>query len=254
MKPKFIFILFISLNMILCASPQKKIEKARMKDPQYQYNMGLFYLNSGNVDEAIKYLNTALSLNPRYDVALYSLGLAYSMKGNVEEAIKKYQACLKINPNLADAHNLLGTAYEERGLLDKAEQEFRIAIADANYRSKELSFYNLAKLYAAKNKFDEALVYAEKALEMKNNFPMGYNLKGMILEKLSRYKEAIESYEKALVYLAKDKDVDISYNLAVAYFKNDELSKAKAIFMTIYLRVTDIEMKKKIDEYLKIIK
>ena len=225
-----------------------------MKDPQYQYNMGLFYLNSGNINEAIKYLNAAISLNPRYDVALYSLGLAYSMKGNFEEAIRRCEACLKINPNLADAHNLLGTAYEEKGLLDKAEQEFRVAIADANYRSKELAYYNLAKLYTVKNKLDEALLYADKSVEIKNNFPMGYNLKGMILEKLSRYKEAIENYEKALVYIAKDKDVDISFNLAVAYFNNNEPSKAKAIFMSIYSRVTDTEMKKKIDDYLKMIK
>jgi len=254
MKLKFIFILFVSLNLILCASSQKKIEKERMKDPKYQYNMGAFYLNSGNVDEAIKYFNNALSLNPRYDDALCSLGLAYSMKGNFEEAIKKYQACLKVNPNYAEAHNFLGTAYQQRGLLDKAEQEFRIAIADANYRSKELPYYNLAGLYVEKTKLEEALVYVEKAIEIKNNFPMGYNLKGMILEKLSRYKEAIESYEKALVYIAKDKDVDISYNLAVSYFKNNELNKAKAIFISIYPRVMNIEMKKKIDEYLKLIK
>jgi len=254
MKSKFIFILFICLNFILCASSQQKIDESRKKDPRYQYNMGLFYLNSGNIDEAIKYLNAALSLDPRYAVALYSLGLAYSMKGNFDEAINKYQACLKINPNLTDAHNLLGTVYEQKGLLDKAEQEFRVAIADTSYRSKELAYYNLAKLYVEKNKLDEALVYTDKSIEIKNNFPMGYNLKGMILEKLSRYKEAIETYEKALVYLAKDKDVDISYNLAVAYFKNNEFSKAKAIFMNIYSRVTDIETKKKIDEYLRMIK
>ena len=254
MKPKFIFILFISLNLILCASAQKKIEKARMKDPQYQYNMGIFYLNGGNVDEAMKYLNAALALNPRYDVALYSLGLAYSMKGNFEEAIKKYQACLKVNPGLTDAHNLLGTAYQEMGLLDKAEEEFRTAIADANYRLKEIPYYNLAKLYMAKNKPDEALLYIEKAIETKINFPMGYNLKGMILEKLSRYNEAIESYQNGLKYIVKGKDVDISFNLAVAYFKNNELSKAREIFMNIYPRVTDTEMKKKIDEYLRMIK
>jgi len=254
MKPKFIFIFIISLSLIFCASSQTKIERARKKDPKYQYNMGLFYLNSGNIDEAVKYFNAALSLNPRYDVAFYSLGLAYSMKGNFEEAVKNYQTCLKLNPSLADAHNLMGTAYQEMGLLDKAEQEFKIAIADANYRLKELPYYNLAKLYAAKNNFDEALVYAEKSIEMKNNFSMGYNLKGMILENLSRYKEAIESYEKALVYIAKDKDVDIHFNLAVAYFKNNELSKAKELFMNIYSRVTDAEMKKKIDEYLRTIK
>jgi len=252
MKLKFIGLLFILLSLVFCASTQKKIEKARMKDPQYQYNMGLFHLNRNNPDEAIRYFNSALALNPRYDLALNALGLAYSMKGNFEEAVRQYQNCININPALTEVHNNLGTAYQEMGLIDKAEQEFRVAISDVNYRSKELPYYNLARLYLEQGKVEEALSYIERSIEINKSFRMGYNLRGNILERLSRYEEAIESYKTALKNL--EGDVDISFNLAVAYFKNNELSKAKEIFEKIYPRVSDLEIKKKIDEYLRMIK
>ncbi|NIN91577.1 tetratricopeptide repeat protein, partial [bacterium] len=164
MRYKLIFIIFICLNFILCASPQKKIEDARNKDPQYQYNMALFYLNQGNVDEAIRYLNRAIELRPRYDLALYALGLAHSMNGKFEESVKNLQNCLKINPTLTDAHNALGAVYQEMGQLDKAEEEFKTAILDENYTSKDNSYYNLARIYLTKGNLQEALNNVEKAL------------------------------------------------------------------------------------------
>jgi outer membrane protein assembly factor BamD (BamD/ComL family) len=52
-------VLFILLACFVgCASSQKKIEEARAKDPRYQYSLGVFYLNAGKADEAIRYLST----------------------------------------------------------------------------------------------------------------------------------------------------------------------------------------------------
>jgi len=252
MRVKLTVIIFICLNMLLCASPQKKVEKARAKDPVYQCNMGLFYLNEGNIDEAIKYLNRALSFNRRYALALNSLGLAHSMKGNFAESVKYFQECIAVNPSLTEAHNYLGTVYQEMGFVDKAEKEFRIAALDENYKSRELPYYNLARLYVLRDKVQEALGYVEKSIEIKSSFRMAHNLKGVILERQLKFSEAIKSYKKALKNL--EGDVDINFNLAVAYFKNNEFSKAKEIFEKINRRVTDLEMKEKIDRYLRMIK
>ncbi len=254
MKYKLIGILFICLNLIFCASAQKKFERAQQNDPQYQYNMAIFYLNAGNVDEAIRHLKATLALNNRYDLAYNALGLAYSMKGNFESAVEQYQNCLRINPAFTEAHNNMGTAYQEMGLIDNAMQEFRIAISDQNYRTKELPYYNMARLYLIQDKVEDALWYVEKSIEFNKKFTMGYNFKGVILEKLGKYEEAIECYESALTNIAKEKDVDINFNLAVAYFKNNEFKKAKEIFEKIYIRATDPEMKKEIDRYLRMIK
>lgn len=252
MRYKTFLIILICLNLALCASPQKKIQKSREKNPQHQYNMGLFHINEGNIDEAIKYLNKALSLKPDYDHALTALGLAYSMKGDFQESIKYLKKSLSINPSLTEAHNYLGVAYQELGLLDEAEREFRIAIMDQNYTSRFLPYYNLARLCFTKNILDQAMEYINNAIELNRTFHMAHNLKGLILEKQLKYKEAIESYKKALKNL--EQDVDISFNLGVAYFKNNEFSKAREIFEKIYQRVTDSNMKTQINKYLDIIK
>lgn len=253
-KPGIIFLL--SLSLIFCASPLKKIQEARKTDPEYQYNMGLFHLNEGNIDQAIKYLKISLTLKPNNDLALCSLGVAYSMKGDLEQSINYYKSCIKVNPSLTEAHNFLGTVYQEMGFVDQADREYRIAIADRKFKSRHLPFYNLAKLYVTKNNIKEALVYVEEALKIYGNFTMAYNLKGNILERLNRLPDAIDSYLRALDRLTpegRDQDVNINFNLAVAHFKNNEYSKAKDIFERIYLKVTDLEMKDKIDRYLRII-
>jgi superkiller protein 3 len=257
MRYKLVLIVFICLNFILCASTQKKIEDARNNDPQYQYNMGLFYLNEGVVDEAIKYLKRALELNPRYDLALYAIGLSYSMNGNLEESVKHLQNCLKVNPTLTDAHNALGAIYQEMGQLDQAENEFRIAISDESYKAKDNSYYNLARIYMTKGDLKEALNNVEKALGINRRMVMAHNLKGIIYEGLNEFENAIESYKVALETLredAREKDVDINFNLAVAYFKNNEFDKAKEIFLKISSRIADPAKKAEIDQYLKMIK
>jgi tetratricopeptide (TPR) repeat protein len=248
----------------VCASSQKKIEKAKENDPEYQYNLGLFYLREGNLDEAIRYINKALALKPEYDNALCTLGLAYSMKGEFQASINYLKQCLNINPRLTEAHNYLGVAYQQLGFLDEAEKEFRIAILDPNYQSKELPYYNLARIYFSKDKLEDALQYVNMSLTINKNFRLAHNMKGMILEKQLNYAGAIESYKLALKNLQADSSagsnlavdyyVTINFNLGVAYFKNDELQKAKEIFTKIYPRVTDAEMRLKIDQYLKIIK
>lgn len=257
MRYKLIFIIFICLNFIICASAQKKIEDARNNDLQYQYNMGLFYLNQGIVDEAIKYLNRVLELNPRYDLALYALGLSHSMNGNFEESLKHLQNCLKINSTLTDARNALGAIYQEMGLLDQAEKEFRIAISDENYTSKDNSYYNLARIYMTKGNLKEALNHVERAIGINSRMVMALNLRGIIYEGLNDFEKAIDSYRIALETLredAREKDVDINFNLAVTYFKNNEFDKAKEIFEKISARVTDTARKAEIDQYLKLIK
>jgi len=161
---KITLVIFISLSLILCASSQKKIEEARNKDPQYQYNLGLFYLNEGNIEEAIRYFNKALSLNPRYDLALNSIGMAYLMSAKFQDAVNYFEKCLEINPALTEAHNNLGVAYQEMGFIDQAEKEFRIALVDEKYKSKDLAYFNLARLYVIRERPQEALEYVEMAL------------------------------------------------------------------------------------------
>ncbi|MEA3420637.1 MAG: tetratricopeptide repeat protein [Acidobacteriota bacterium] len=252
MRLKTISILIICLNIIFCASSQKKIEQAREKDPRYQCNLGLVYLNNGKVDLAIDYFNKSLSLLPNYELALNAMGIAYSMKGNFEESAKYYEKCLKVNPSLTETHNYLGTAYQQMGFLDKAEEQFQQAAGNINYKSRELPYYNLARLYFLQDKPKKALEYIEKSLALNNTLVMALNLKGLINDKLENYEEAINCYNQALK-IAPD-DLNLNFNLAVAYYKNSQFKSARDIFELISAKTTDPEMKKKVEQFLNALK
>lgn len=235
-----------------CASSQQKLQQAREKDPQYQYNVGLFYLNNNNVDEAIRYLNKSLALNPRYHLALNALGLAQSMKGNLEEAVKLYLTCLEIAPNFSEARHNLGIVYQELGYVEKAEEAFLRVLEDPTYPTKELPYYNLARLSFLRDNPEKALFYVENAVKLNNRFHMGYNLRGLILESQGRLIEAIESFERAVKLVPED--VNYNFNLGEAYFKNGEFGRAAEVLEKISSLVVDPGMREKLDSYLKTIK
>jgi len=252
MKAKTFFIFLVSLSFIVCASSQKKIEESRRKDPRYQYNVGLVHLNRGNLNEAITYLNRALTLDPNYYMALNALGLAHFMKGNLQEATKHLQKGIAINPSFSEARNNLGMVYQEMGLLDKAQQEFRIAASDQNYPSRELPYYNLARLYLAQEKPEDALGYVVTALQFNKNLAMAHDLEGTIHEKLNQLEEAVES-RRAAVKL-DPLNLDFNFALAVALFKNSQHKEAEEIFTQLSAKATDPEMKDQIKQYLKLIR
>ena len=251
MRAKVLAVLSICATLAFCASSQAKIQRNQEKDPNYQYNLGLFYLNQSNVDEAVKYFVKALSLDTRFYLALNGLGLAHSMKGRLDESVKAYQKCLEINPRFTEAHNNLGTVYQEMNLLDKAEGEFKAALLDVGYQNRELPYLNLARLYVLQNRLDEALENVQKSIQIKPRLAMAHNLLGIIFEKRSSLDEAIASYAAAVKIVPED--VLFNYNLGVAYFKNGDYARAKEIFLKISGKIADAETKDTINRYLKII-
>ncbi len=252
MRYKIPLILILTFSLAFCASSEKSMAKKRATDPQYQYNVGLVYLQNGKYDEAIQYFKKSLSFRPNFDLALNAMGLAHFMKGEFQEAVTYFEKCLQVNPDFTEARNYLGSVYQEMGILDKAEQEYLRAIEDKKYKSRDLPYYNLARLYFTQGKDKEALELVEKSIALNDRMVMSLNLRGVILERLGRMGEAIASYNKALE-IAPD-DINLTYNLAVAFFKTDRRAEAKSLFEKIFPRVTDSEMKAKIEEYLKALK
>ena len=238
------------MTLVVCASPEKKIQKQREKDPRYQYNLGLFYLNNGKNEEAIKYFQKSLSLDKDFYLSYNGMGIAYLMMRELEKSAQYFERSLELNPTLTEAHNYLGTVYQELGHLEKAEQEWRTASADLNYKSRDLPYYNLARLYFGQNRFADALYYVQKSLEINRRLVMAINLKGVIYERLEDYEAAIESYKQGLKIA--EEDINLKFNLGVAYFKNNQFDEAKEMFNKIYT-LADLDMKRQIDGYMKII-
>jgi Tfp pilus assembly protein PilF len=251
MRAKAIVVLIICASLINCASKQVRIQKAREKDPKYQYNVGLFHLNQGNVEEAVKYFIKSLALDTRYYLAWNALGISHSMRGRLEESVQAYRKCLEINPQFTEAHNNLGTVYDRMGRLDLAETEWKTALLDPVFQSRELPYTNLARLYIQQDRLDEAFDSVQKAIEIQPRLAMAYNLRGQVYEKKNNLGEAVASYEAAVKIVPED--VLFNYNLGVASFKLTDYARAKAVFTKIRARATDTEMRDAISRYLRLI-
>lgn len=251
MRVRKIVVLAALICLASCASAQTKIQRAREKDPKYQYNLGLLYLNQSNVDEAMKYFFKTLSLDPKFYLAHNALGLSYSMKGQLDDAVKSYLRCLELNAQFTEARNNLGTVYQELNQLDKAEVEFRAALRDLTYQKRELPYFNLARLCYLQGRLDEALENVDKSLQIQPRLAMAHNLRGLVYEKRNELVLAVASYEQA-VKIVPD-DLLFGYNLAVAYFKTEDYTKSKELFLKIQGKITDAETRETVARYLRLI-
>lgn len=227
------------------------------KDPRYQYNLGLVYLNSrgaeeATLDRAISLFLKAVSLEAKYYLAYNALGLAYSMKGDLGPAAKFFEKCIEINPGFTEARNNLGSIYEALGFVDKAEAEYKKALVDETYVSRQLPLYNLARLAYRQDKWDQALEYVGRALRFDTRMAMAHNLKGLVLEKKEDLEGALASYEKA-GRLVPD-DMNFKLNLALALIKAGKAGQAREILEMVLQKTENSELRQKASEALKQLK
>ena len=87
-------------------------------------NLGVTYMNKGNLNEAVVTLKKALNLDPQNAGTYYNLGLVSDKMGKTDEAIGAYEKSIAINPGFASAYHNLGIAYFDKGLKPMAAECF----------------------------------------------------------------------------------------------------------------------------------
>lgn len=123
---------------------------------------------TGGTEEAIKYYEKALKVNPYFDIAWYNLGNIYLKKGNYQEARRCYQKTLEVRPTFAVAHSNLGCTYWAEGNLAEAIKEFSRAVRlNPNL---VIPRFNLARLYEATYDYGKALKQYRKVLAIDPKF------------------------------------------------------------------------------------
>lgn len=127
---------------------------------------------SGDVDEAIKFIDTILKDNPEDIEALNLMAIAYRIKNKPRKAEQILKKALKIDPYFPDTHYYLALLYYERGKYIRAIEEFYKAIenflptekdwiADA-YVGLGEAFFELGLTEDAKKAWKKALKYNPK--------------------------------------------------------------------------------------------
>ncbi len=246
---KILLISGLCFSLVFCASTQNNQKISKDRDPQYIYEKAVLSMNYNLIDEAIKYLHQAMSLEPQHFPSCYLLGVAYVKKENWLEARKFLEKAAELKPNESDPHSYLVSVYQNLGLIDKAIEEYKkIFEFDRNFNAS----FTLANYYFKKNELETALGYIEEAIIQNMQSTEAFNTQGAILSKLGRYPEAIISFQNAIHI--DPNNVIAGINLGVAYINTKELDNARQILTKFHSITQDQALKDKIKEYLDAIK
>ena len=182
---------------------------------------------SGEIEKSVAIYHSLLKNDFQRPTKLFNLGIAYSKLNQLKEAENAYREALRWKPKFIEAHNNLGEIFLRQGRLEEAEKELRLATELGP--DFALAFSNLGDLYLRLKQTVKARQSIERALELDPDLASAHNLMGNYWRQEGKLNEARDEYQKALKL---DPDYEKAwYNLGVIASDFGRWEEAKEFFL-----------------------
>jgi hypothetical protein len=146
-------------------------------------NIGLLHWSQNALDSALQQFNQAAQLYQKDGNAggmgsVYSnIGLVYKKDGQNERAIQFFQKALQAQLSLNDSLSIartygnLGMMYNIKEAVDTANRYYRVALTyfEGEPQGTATVFHNMALGWKHANRLDSALLYAQRALDLRKS-------------------------------------------------------------------------------------
>lgn len=186
--------------------------------------LGQFYLQQGQVNEAINQFKQAISLSAENSSSYANLGTAYYYLGENEHAMSNWKTSLKYQPD-AGVYSNLGSLYFQNSQFEDAITMFKHAIELVP--SFAIYWGNLADaLYFSENKenaeatYQQAIRLSEKNLTTNPKDVASLSTLALYYARTHQVSKA-ESYINQAFSLAPS-DVNVLYYAALVYFEIEQ--------------------------------
>src|ERR1043166_787696 len=90
-----------------------------------QNNLGIVFLQKGQLDEAISLLQSAVDLRPDNSPAHENLAKTLLQKGQVADALVHYRKLFELQPDNMEVHNIVGTVLVQQGQIKEGVEEWQ---------------------------------------------------------------------------------------------------------------------------------
>ena len=195
------FALFLAVVAASYTFSPRTAGQVAQADPAAQIQMANELFGSARYQEALDAYNLAIQSD---DTAL----VARARKGKIRTALRVAEFDLAraeaetLNESAgadAEAQTLLGDAMWGNGLFDEADVAYRSALATEPESSR--ARFGLARSLATRSRLDEALTESLQTATLAPQDPEVHALIGVIYERLNRYEEAADAYERYIALL-----------------------------------------------------
>jgi tetratricopeptide (TPR) repeat protein len=195
--------------------------EANPNDPKARTIVGLTYQRAGYVDMARAEYQKAWQLDRKFTDPLFLL-TALEMKNNPKAAGAITDQALQYLNNDGKALTRLGALMQLYRKYDLAEKLFRRAV-QLQPNSTELASARAFSL-VRQQKYNEAIVEADKALQLKGAYGAAFAAKGEALLALNHPREAEDALEQA--FHADPTDVHVNGLYTRALLRRDKFDQA----------------------------
>ncbi|MBK8812582.1 MAG: tetratricopeptide repeat protein [Acidobacteria bacterium] len=187
------------------------------------------YFEKGDYDAAFRDASEAARIEPKNANYQFALGDIFKAKKQYPEAIESYKRGLQFRPNEADVHYNLAESYANVG--DYLNQGFA-ALDALKYKTRfvgESYFLVADALYRAK-KYDEAIEYYERAINVKPEIYGAYIALSDIYRIKNRFADAVATAKKGIERYPTDYNlwIGLSWYYSLADRHQDAVIAAQA--------------------------
>ena len=165
-------------NLELQDADKKKVEAAnkeylasilsRPDQWDSHYNLGNYYLDRGDLKQAVASYETALKMEPRGVLAMVNQAMAYARMGESQKATDALRKALQAAPDNAAVNFNMGLLKAEENDLVMAEKHLRSALKTDPQMAQ--AAYNLCVILA-KDRLGEAVDFCRQAAEIRPDVP-----------------------------------------------------------------------------------
>ena len=214
-----------------------------MKRSWYEsYELGKKNFDEKNYKEAQLYLEEVLKEKDSFADVYDMLGFIYYTAGRRQDAIKYFQKALEINPNYTEVSLNLAVAYNEMGEFDKAREIYAKAkevgkggatsYLDPYAKGKLANMHaEIGSIYQDLGIYKEAVDEYKKAIALRPTFVDIKDKLGVVYRDMRDYSKAVKELEEAITINPEYTPVRIT--LGITYYVMGQIEKAKAEWLKV---------------------
>lgn len=166
------------------------------EDARTYYQKALDLIKAGDQPGAVENLRTAISLYPKFLLALNELGVQYLKMGQAAKAIDPLRSASRLSPDAFTPKLNLGIALLETKEFAEAETQLRDALKIAN---TPIAHMYLGLTLISTRRFDEAQQELETAIGAGgDNLAQAHRFLGGLYWKKGDYRRAVDAFEAYL--------------------------------------------------------
>ena len=170
MRPGVVVASLIVLAVSGCAGEHSKNEKRKEDASNYNTQLGIDYMNQGDIPLAKEKLDRALKENPSNAKVHTARAMLFDRMHLPAQADGEFQTALRLAPADPDVSNNYAVYLCEIGKDDQGVKRFEAVANNALYRTPWIAYTNAGVCSRASKHDDVAIANFKRALQLRPNF------------------------------------------------------------------------------------